>query len=70
VARRLTRHVHTGVNVSLGDFANKALAELAAGRVLEAECTLNQNQTFAEQDKRTNLLLSLSVVQWLNGHAE
>ncbi len=72
-ARQLARHIETGVGVALGHFGNKAVAELAAGRPLEAERTLKQGQAFAERDERSrgsNLLLRLSEVQWLNGHPE
>src|SRR5262249_16610756 len=72
-ARQLARHINAGIGVALGHFGNKAVAELAAGRPLDAEGTLKQGQAFAERDESSrgsNLLLSLSEVQWLNGHAE
>jgi hypothetical protein len=56
--------------VVLGHFGNKAVAELAAGRLLDAERTLKQGQAFAERFRGSDLLLSLSKVQWLNGHAK
>src|SRR5437867_7041860 len=72
-ARQLAHHIDTGIDVELSHFANKAVAELAAGRPLEAESTLKQGQAFAELDEHSrgsNLLLRLSEVQWLNGHVE
>jgi len=72
-AQQLARHINAGMGVALGHFNNKAVAELAAGRLLDAERTLKQGQAFAERDERSrgsNLLLRLSEVQWLNGRAE
>jgi len=72
-ARQLERYIDADIGVALGHFGNKAVAELAAGRPLEAERTLKQGQAFAERDeysRGSNLLLGLSNVQWLNGHAE
>jgi hypothetical protein len=71
--RLIARQIDAGAQVALGDFANKALAELAAGRPLEAERTLKHRQLFAEQDefsRGSDLLRHLSEVQWLNGDAE
>src|SRR5215475_7590107 len=69
-AQQLARYINAGIGVALGHFGNKAVAELAAGRPLDAERTLKQGQAFAERFRGSNLLLSLSQVQWLNGHAE
>jgi hypothetical protein len=68
-ARQLARDIDAGVDVELRYFANKAIAELAAGRVSEAERTLSQS-LLHEYDYGSNLQLMLSGVQWLNGHAE
>jgi len=57
--------------LSLSDFANKATGEMAAGRMLDAERTLEQSLVFSEQQARgSDLRLLLSEVQWLSGHAE
>jgi len=70
-ARQLARYINAGIGVALGHFGNKAVAELAAGRLLDAERTLKQGQAFAERNERgSDFLLSLSEVQWLNGHVE
>jgi len=68
-ARQLARYIDAGVDVALSHFATKAIAELAAARMPEAERTLSQS-LLQESDYRSNLLLELSEVQWLNGHAE
>src|SRR5262249_13896493 len=67
--RQLARYIDAGVDVALSHFATKAIAELAAARMPEAERTLSQS-LLQESDYRSNLLLELSEVQWLNGHAE
>jgi hypothetical protein len=72
-AQQLARYINAGIGVALGHFGNKAVAELAAGRLLDAERTFKEGQAFAERDESSrgsNLLLSLSEVQWLNGHVE
>jgi len=71
-AQQLERHINAGgIHVELGHFGNKSVAELAAGRMLEAERTLKESQVFAERQARgSNLLLKLSELQWLNGHTE
>jgi len=43
-ARQLERYIDADIGVALGHFGNKAVAELAAGRPLEAERTLKQGQ--------------------------
>jgi hypothetical protein len=72
-AQQLARYINDGVGVALGHFGNKAVAELAAGRLEDAERTLKEGEAFAERDESSrgiNLLLHLSEVQWLNGHVE
>jgi tetratricopeptide (TPR) repeat protein len=57
--------------LSLSVFANKATAEMAAGRVLDAERTLEQSLAFSKRENRgSDLRLELSAVQWLSGHVE
>jgi hypothetical protein len=66
-------YIARGRHLGIGHFANKAIAELQAGRPQDAEETLRQGQAFTERDKHnigSNLLLQLSQVQWLNGHVE
>lgn len=71
-ARQLARFINDGVDVALNHFGNKAVAELAAGRLGDAERTLKEGEAFAQRSYRgsMNLLLNLSEVQWLNGHVE
>jgi hypothetical protein len=59
----------------LSHFANKAVAELAAGLVLDAARVITQSQTFADYDKLTAIPTCCEVecgvvVRWLDGHAE
>jgi hypothetical protein len=72
-ATELAEYIDGGsIHVGIGHFANKAIAEVAAGRPLEAEQTLTQGDAFAERGNASfgSLLLKLSQVQWLNGHVE
>jgi len=47
-ARQLARYIDAGVDVALSHFATKAIAELAAARMPEAERTLKPGDPFKE----------------------